>query len=87
MIRTLPATESGYCMVTLESLKKIFEQNDNPTTYTYQGKCNMCGCHVSVRIEKTSGGYGLIGGLLYESYPENYFVLCLGCSEKITASG
>ena len=83
-----PSTaESRYCIVTIDSLKKIFEQNQNPPTYTYEGKCDRCGCHVIVKIDKTSGGYGLLGGILCESNPENYLVLCIGCSDIVKASG
>lgn len=87
MIRTRSATDYRYRIVSLESLKRIFEQHKNPAAYTYQGHCGRCGCHVSVKIEETSGGYGLLGGILYESDPENYFVLCVRCSEKVKASG
>ena len=86
MIRTPSAAESRYRLATLDSLKKKFEQKEKPTTSTYEGKCDRSGCHVSVKIEKTSGGYGLLGGILCESDSENYSVLCIGCSDTIKAS-
>ena len=87
MVKTLSDADCRYRIITVESLKKIFEKNKDPDTYTYQGNCDRCGCRVSVKIDKTSGGFGLHGGALYESDPENYFVLCIGCSEKMKASG
>ena len=87
MIRKLSVAESRYSTITLDTLNKIFERNENSTTYTCEDKCDRCGCHVSVKIEKTSGGYGLLGGILCESDPGNYLVLCVGCSDIIKASG
>ena len=90
MIRTSPPVKSPNCIITLESLNRLFEQNNNPATYSYQGRCDSCGSPVKLRIKKTSGGYGLLGGILYEPYPENYFVLCVECLEenkKMEASG
>ena len=74
------------CVIGTESLKRLFEQNNNPEICTHRGKCYICGCSVRIEIAKTSGGYGLLGGILYEPDHENYIALCVGCYEKNGAS-
>ena len=82
MDRQLAAAKKSNLVITLESLNRIFEQNKNPTTYIYHDKCDSCKCSVKIKITKTSGGYGLIGGILYEQSPENIIALCVGCYTK-----
>lgn len=69
-------------IIGIESLNKLFERNNNPNTFTFRGKCQTCGISTKIEISKTSGGYGLLGGVLYESDPENHIALCARCYEK-----
>ena len=82
MNRQLKPIKYSNCAITLESLDRIFEQNKNPATFTHRGRCGICGCSVKIEITKTSGGYGLLGGMLYEPDTENYISLCVGCYEE-----
>jgi hypothetical protein len=82
MDRQVEPEKDSNCVITLESLNRIFEQSKNPATYIYHDKCDICGCSVKIEITKTSGGYGLIGGILYEQDPENINALCIGCHTK-----
>ena len=82
MYRQLAPIKNSNCVITLASLNRFFEQNKNPATCTYRDRCNICGCLVKIEITKTSGGYGLLGGMLYEPDTENYISLCVGCYEK-----
>ena len=50
---------------------------------SYHENCHDCYCDVEVNITKTSGGYGLQGGVLCETNPQNIYVLCLNCCEVI----
>ena len=68
-------------IIGIDSLNKIFERNKHPKTCTYRGDCNICGCSLKIEIAKTSGGYGLNGGVLYEPDPERYVALCIDCYE------
>jgi hypothetical protein len=68
-------------IIGVESLDKMFARNDAASHCTYEGKCYSCGCDVEVEITKTSGGYGLQGGALYEPNPQNLLVLCKDCYE------
>ena len=82
MNRQLAPIKYSNRVITLESINKIFEQNKNPATFTLQGRCDVCGCSLKIEITKTSGGYGLLGGMLCEPDTENYIALCVGCYEK-----
>jgi hypothetical protein len=66
-------------LISADSLNQIFDQNKEPGTCTYRGKCGICGCLVQIEIDKTSGGYGLLGGILYETDPEGYIGICINC--------
>ena len=82
MNRQITPIINSNCVVTLASLNRIFEQNKNPAIFTHRGRCDICGCSVKIEITKTSGGYGLLGGMLYEPDTESYFALCVSCYEK-----
>jgi hypothetical protein len=62
-----------------EVLKKIFEAHPGKSTMTINGICSDCGCKVTVVVERTSGGYGLLGGVLDKTSFENYAITCLDC--------
>jgi hypothetical protein len=62
-----------------EVLKKIFETHPGKSTMTINGKCSDCGRKVTVVVEPTSGGYGLMGGVLDKTSSENYSITCLDC--------
>jgi hypothetical protein len=62
-----------------ELLKKIFEAHPGKSTMTINGKCADCGCSVTVVVESTSGGYGLLGGILDKTSFENFSITCLDC--------
>ena len=69
-------------IIGVESLEKLFEQNSNPEQYNFHCNCHHCGCSVEVEITKTSVGYGMSGGVLYETNPQNFLGLCVDCYEK-----
>ena len=69
-------------LITVESLDRIFERHNTTNNINYKGKCHNCGCDVEVEITKTSGGYGLQGGVLYGSNPENLIFQCCDCHVK-----
>jgi len=69
-------------IIGVESLNRMFAQRKNPTTITYRDTCHICGSLTKIEISKTSGGYGLLGGIVYEPEPDTVFVLCVGCHEK-----
>jgi hypothetical protein len=68
--------------IQLKELNKLFESNDDKDRKRYSGKCSSCGCDVTITIERTSGGYGLLGGVLYESEKGELFLTCSHCLKK-----
>ena len=63
----------------IEVLRNIFEANPEKSTITINGKCSDCERKVTVEIKPTSGGYGLLGGILVKRSPENYSITCPEC--------
>ena len=68
--------------VGIETLNRIAEANHKATHFSYGCKCHNCGYDFDIEITKTSGGYGLLGGVLYEPNPQNLVALCLACYLK-----
>jgi hypothetical protein len=66
-------------IVAIETLNKLAERHNNADHFTYGCKCHKCGCDVDIMITRTSGGYGLLGGVLYEPDPENLLAFCEVC--------
>jgi len=73
-------------MISLAALKKIVGQQSDSKKPIYQGKCFDCGYVLKIETSKTSGGYGLLGGVLCESGPQNIFALCTNCYENSVES-
>ena len=68
-------------LVDLESLKKIFADNIPERPVLIQRTCRDCGCDVTIELHKTSGGFGLQGGVLLEG-DQQIVADCLGCYAK-----
>jgi hypothetical protein len=69
-------------IVGIETLQKMSEQNNNAKQFSYECLCHNCGCDVEIKITKTSGGYGLQGGVLYQPNVGNLLALCVDCNLK-----
>jgi hypothetical protein len=57
----------------------MFNRNGDDDSTTYSSGCYKCGCKVKIKIDKTSGGFGLQGGILHESESEELRAECLDC--------
>ena len=66
-------------IIKMESIKRMFEQNDASENFTCEGQCHSCHCDVKIEIEKTSGGYGLNGGVIYEQDSDDFVFICENC--------
>jgi hypothetical protein len=66
-------------LVRLRTLDLIFSENKDQTRLTSDGKCCDCGRAVNIDITRTSGGFGLNGGVLYEPRPGKIIVKCTEC--------
>jgi len=70
-------------IIKVETLNGMFERNNNAGYFCIEGKCNHCECNAKVEITRTSGGYGLQGGVLYESNTRKSPILCSKCFHKM----
>ena len=65
----------------IEILRKIFEANHEKSAIALKCKCSDCGCETIIEITSTSGGFGLQGGFLFKSSPNDYFAKCPDCTK------
>lgn len=65
----------------IEILKKMFEDKPEKSTVILKEKCSDCGQEIIIEITPTSGGFGLMGGVLYKSSTARYIVKCPACIE------
>ena len=77
------ASQTKIKLIGEESLVQLFEQNNLGIHLTIQDVCDHCGSYVEIRLTKTSGGYGIQGGALYESNPEKFCSLCPNCYQEL----
>ena len=63
----------------IEVLWKIFEANPEKSTIIANGKCSDYGRKVIIEIKPTSGGFGLMGGVLVKCSSNQYLAKCADC--------
>jgi hypothetical protein len=66
----------------IEILRKMFEANSEKSTLVLKEKCSDCGIDITIEITPTSGGFGLMGDVLFKSSNDNYTAKCPACYEK-----
>ena len=76
------ASQTKYKLIGVKSLDQLFEQNNWGSNHNIQVVCEHCGCDVEIKITKTSVGYGIQGGALYESNSEKFCLSCPNCYQK-----
>ena len=72
-------------LVSLDTLRMIFGDNPSDRPVIIHQTCCDCGCDVEIEVHKTSGGFGLQGGILLESGGK-IVADCLKCYEKRTVA-
>ena len=70
-------------LIGVKSLEQLFKQNNLGIQHSIQDVCDHCGSDVEIIITKTSGGFGIKGGVLYESNPEKFCSLCPNCYQEL----
>jgi len=53
-------------LVNLDTLIRIFEEQTPENPVLIQKICSDCACDVTIEIHRTSGGFGIQGGALYD---------------------
>jgi len=67
----------------IEILRKMFEANPGKSTIVLNDKCTDCGREKIIEITTTSGGFGLLGGVLFKSSTDKYIAKCPACYEAL----
>ena len=67
-------------LINLNTLNQMFEDTADKSCLTYDGCCQSCGCNFKIEIHHhTSGGYGLLGGVLYGKEANQLIARCEAC--------
>jgi hypothetical protein len=51
----------------------------------HMADCFKCGCKVKIKIDRTPGGFGLLGGISYQSELNKLYAECLDCQKSPNA--
>ena len=68
-------------IVTEKTLRFLFMNEGYKDSFEFASFCRVCGVDVTVKVVKSTGGFGLLGGVLYESDFNTLTVNCLRCAE------
>jgi hypothetical protein len=63
----------------VELLQKMFDSSPDQSTIVIEDICSNCKKDVSIQITPTSGGFGLLGGALFENAAGGYYARCAVC--------
>jgi hypothetical protein len=69
-------------LLRLDTLNKLFASHSSTKPIRSRGICRDCGGEVEIRICRTTGGFGLQGGVLYEPEPKKFIAKCRDCYQK-----
>ena len=69
-------------LVQLKTLNLIFSDKKDQKRLVSDGRCCDCGHPVNIGITRTSGGFGLDGGVLYEPRPGQIVSKCPDCYRR-----
>lgn len=66
-------------MLEITRLHEVLAQYPEKDTVTFIGCCHDCGCTLNIEIHPVSGGFGLLGGALFEPAPQRFVAKCPAC--------
>jgi hypothetical protein len=66
-----------------ETLNRLFNCDLKKKYIDHTGRCDCCcGSDIVITIERTSGGYGFKGGVLYEEATDQFLIQCEHCFKE-----
>jgi hypothetical protein len=81
---------SEFVIISLNTLNRLFHGKSKGEILSFQGiRCVQCGESVNIKIQKTSGGYGFLNGIISEPSCGPLLAKCskcYRCREQPTAS-
>jgi len=69
-------------MMTVERLHELFDEHTQKEILSWQGNCHDCSCEVEVTATPKEDGIHIMGGSVYESEPNRFFLKCDACFRK-----
>ena len=67
-------------LIHLNTLNQMFEDIPDRSRLTVESCCRSCGRNFTIEIHHhSSGGYGLLGGVLYEQDADRLIAKCDDC--------
>lgn len=67
-------------IISEKSLHFLFQKERKRDFLQFEANCCICGKRVEVKIVRESEGFGLLGGILYESGFDKVIVKCIDCN-------
>ena len=69
-------------VIALTSLDRLFCGKSTGETIDFRDmRCVGCGQSINVKVQKTSGGYGFLGGIILEQDGGKLLAKCCGCND------
>ena len=69
-------------LLRLDTLNNLFASHASTKPIRSRSICRDCGGEVEIEICRTSGGFGLQGGVLYEPEPKRFIAKCTACFQR-----
>jgi hypothetical protein len=67
-------------LATIKILREMFSNSPDKSQIKLNGDCDRCKRKMTIDIVPTSGGYGILGGVLIELTPDHcYRLMCPVC--------
>jgi hypothetical protein len=67
-------------LIDLNTLNQMFKDRPDKSLLSYDGCCQSCGRNFTIEIHHhSSGGYGLLGGVLYGKDVKQLVARCEAC--------
>jgi hypothetical protein len=72
----------------LDTLNNLFHGKSHGEILAFQRcQCVECGKAITIKIQKTSGGYGFLNGILSEPSRGEFLAICPECNGQNRARG
>ena len=68
--------------IQLDTLKRLFRDSLENSCLSINSQCHSCGCEFTIEIHHLSSGYGLLGGVLFESESNSLIARCDACCQS-----
>ena len=69
-------------LIQFDTLERMFASSLDNLCLSFRSHCQSCGHELSIEIHKLSSGFGLIGGVLFESNSDDLNAECDACYQN-----